>query len=306
MRRALRVIFFLAVLGAAGFYWLTRPDSIDAAELPDHQPDPQAGAMVFAAGGCVACHAAPEAQGDEEGGGAPVLSGGLELNTDFGIFVAPNISSDPEYGIGGWSDSEFVTAMKRGTSPEGRHYYPSFPYTSYTRMADADLLDLHAYLQTLPASQVTNRGHDLAFPYNFRRGLGLWKRLYLDATPVLADTSDPVVTRGRYLVEGAGHCAECHTPRDALGGLRTEVWLSGAPNPEGSGRIPNITPHEDGIGTWSENDIAYYLQSGFTPDFDSAGGAMVEVIESVSKLPDEDRAAIAAYLKAVPPVPGER
>lgn len=166
-------------------------------------------------------------------------------------------------------------------------------------MADGDLLDLFAYLKTLPPSDVASQPHEMGFPFNISRGIGLWKMLNLDPSPVLADVSDPQVERGRYLVEGPGHCGECHTPRDAMGGLRYDAWLSGGPNPDGEGSIPNITP---GGLDWAASDIAYYLESGFTPDFDSAGGSMVSVIRNTSQLPAEDREAIAAYLKAVPPV----
>nr|WP_244665352.1 cytochrome c [Afifella marina] len=289
----------LAAAACAGFYVVTMPQPIAAAALPAHEPDVANGERLFLAGSCASCHAAPKAEGEAK----LVLSGGLELDTDFGLFRVPNISSDPDAGIGSWSDIDFVNAMKRGLSPSGAHLYPAFPYTSYAKMRLADLLDLKAYLDTLPASSNRVAGHDLSFPYSLRRGIGLWKRLYLSEDPVIAvDENDAELMRGRYLVEGPGHCAQCHTPRDAFGGLETDRWLSGAPNPEGKGRIPNITPSDDGIGSWSLSDLTYYFESGFTPDFDSVGGPMVPVQENLAKLPPEDRAAIAAYLKAVPPL----
>ena len=136
MRRTIAVLAGLAVLGAAGFWWLTRPARVSAAALPAHQADAEAGRLVFTAGGCTSCHAAPGAEGDAR----LVLSGGLRLDSDFGTFLAPNISPHPEAGIGGWTEALFVTAMRHGTAPDGRHYYPAFPYTSYARMTDADLL----------------------------------------------------------------------------------------------------------------------------------------------------------------------
>jgi mono/diheme cytochrome c family protein len=146
--------------------------------------------------------------------------------------------------------------------------------------------------------------NELSFPFNVRRGVGLWQLAFLEPAPVVALPSDAseAVKRGRYLVEGPGHCGECHTPRlfGGLGGLDKAKWLSGAAAAEGEGRVPDITPSDDGIGDWSESDIAYYLETGFTPDFDSVGGAMVEVQKNMAKLPAEDREAIAAYLKAVP------
>jgi len=171
-------------------------------------------------------------------------------------------------------------------------------------MSATDIIDLKAYLDTLPAVRNSVAGHELGFPFNIRRGLGLWKRVYLSDAPVTEFASaDGLAERGRYLVEGPGHCGECHTPRDIAGGIRPAAWLSGGPNPEGKGIIPNITPHNDGLDAWSAKDIAYYLESGFTPEFDSVGGAMVAVQENMARLSAEDRAAIAAYLKALPARP---
>jgi len=139
-----------------------------------------------------------------------------------------------------------------------------------------------------------------------RRFIGLWKRLYLEPDPVIGlPAADAEVLRGRYLVEGPGHCGECHTPRDRLMGLERDRWLAGAPDPEGEGRVPNLTPHPDGLADWSGADIEYFLESGVDPDFDVVGGAMVEVQENLARLPAADREAIAAYLKAVPAVNSE-
>jgi len=224
--------------------------------------------------------------------------------TPFGTFRVPNISPDPVAGIGAWRELDFINAMRSGVSPDGRHYYPAFPYTSYTRMNLPDLLDLKAYLDSFDPVDAIVPDHDLDFPWNLRRAIGLWKLLYLDARPVLAKaTGDPLLEQGRYLVESVGHCAECHTPRDWLGGLRRGYWLAGAPSLDGEGRVPNITPSEDGLAGWSDRDIVRYLTSGFTPDYDTVGGSMAKVQENLALLPDSDRAAIAAYLKAVPPLP---
>ena len=191
-----------------------------------------------------------------------------------------------------------------GTGPDGSHFYPAFPYSSYARMNPADVADLFAFLKTLPAVSGKAPGHDLAFPFNIRRGLGLWKRLYLSSEPVIETPAravdEDLFERGRYLVEGPGHCGECHTPRNVIGGLETSRWLAGAKAAAGDGTIPNITPAEGGLASWSAADIAYYLESGFTPDYDSVGGEMVDVQENMAKLPAHDRKAIAAYLKAIP------
>ena len=301
-----RIVQTGGVLVAAGLvvgWWLTMPQTISAEDLPVHTPDPVAGERVFWAGGCASCHATPvngkRARGDDK----LLLGGGLELDTPYGVFRVPNISPHAESGIGDWSMIDFVNAMQRGVSPQGRHYYPSFPYTSYAKMSVEDVMDLKAYLDTLPPLDGYVDAHTLGFPWSVRRGIGLWKRRYLDGNPVIdVDPSDPVVLRGRELVEGAGHCAECHTSRDRFGGLLASQWLAGAPNPEGRGRMPNITPGGKNTADWSAADITYYLESGFTPDFDTVGGSMVAVQENMAMLPAADRGAIAAYLKAIPGV----
>jgi mono/diheme cytochrome c family protein len=296
MRRALTVLVAGVVLLGL---WVTSPATLDA--LPAYTPDAENGERVFIAGGCSSCHSTPVDGKRARGDGKLILGGGLALETDFGVFHVPNISPDDESGIGAWSELDFVNAMQRGTSPDGRHYYPAFPYTSYARMTLEDVRDLKAYLATLQPSTKPSLSHELGFPWSLRRGIGIWKRLYLSEDPVIViDDSDPALTRGRYLVEAVGHCGECHTPRDGFGGLDTGRWLSGAPNPDGAGRIPNITPGADTIGDWSVADLAYYFQSGFTPDFDTVGGSMVAVQENLAALSEADRNAIASYLKAVP------
>jgi mono/diheme cytochrome c family protein len=234
----------------------------------------------------------------------PELVGGVRLETDFGIFVAPNISQHEEDGIGAWSIEDFANAMLRGVSPGGNHYYPAFPYTSYTRMSPSDVGDLYAFLRTLPPVEGEAAAHELGFPYSFRRGLGLWKLLYLDDGPaVVLENPSEQVALGQYLVEGPGHCGECHTPRKLTGALDTSQWLAGAKAAEGEGNVPNITPGENGIGAWSEADIITMLETGFTPEFDSVGGDMAVVQRHMARLPASDREAIAAYLKAIPGLP---
>jgi mono/diheme cytochrome c family protein len=300
MRRIARALAGLLVLGIAAAWWLTRPQTVASQDLPDHVPDPLAGEQIFWAGGCASCHASPVNGKRAKGKDKLLLGGGLELDTEYGVFRVPNISSHADDGIGGWALVDFVNAMQRGVSPDGRHYYPSFPYTSYARMPVEDVMDLKAFLDTLPPVEGRIPPHSLGFPWTIRRGIGAWKRRYLDAGPIMSAASSTLVDRGRMLAEGAGHCGECHTPRDRLGGLIRDRWLAGARNPEGEGRVPNITPGGKNISEWSTADIAYYLESGFTPEFDTVGGSMVAVQENMSKLSNEDRAAIAAYLKALP------
>lgn len=270
--------------------------------------DVKNGEYLFHAGGCVSCHAAPASDKcDDPKYKEPLkLVGGRCLKTPFGTFNVPNITQDRQTGIGGWSDEDFINAMTKGTAPDGSNYYPAFPYASYQRMARADLLDLKAYLNTLEAAPSQVPGHDLSFPYNIRWGLGFWKWLYLDEKPFAPDPAkSDAINRGAYLVNGPGHCGECHSPRTWMGGMIEASKLSGAPNPEGKGRISNITPHATGIGSWSEKDIIYALETGFTPEGDVMGGAMAKVQENMAKLSAEDRAAIAAYLKSIPAIASE-
>lgn len=303
LRRIGLALIVLAALAAGTFFWLTAPRTVEASTVPEGAGDPERGEVMFWAGGCAGCHAAP---GAESGPERLVLAGGVALKTPFGTFRAPNISPHPDAGIGNWSNLDFVNAMARGVAPDGRHYYPAFPYTSYQRMTVADMVDLKAFIDTLEPVATASAAHEIGFPFNIRRGIGLWKTVHLDGEPFSPDPSgDEVLNRGKYLVEGPGHCGECHTPRNAFGGLDRAQWLAGGPNPDGDGRIPNITPHADGIADWTLVDIAYALESGFTPEFDSFGGSMVEVQRNMAMLPPEDRQAIAAYLKSVPPLPSE-
>jgi len=299
MGRLLRWTALIVVVGAAVGWFVTGPDSLDPARFEGLTGDVARGATVFAAAGCASCHTAPDAGPDADGVALPVLAGGRSFASAFGTFVAPNISSDPDVGIGAWTDGDILTAIMRGVGPDGAHLYPSFPYTAYGRASPQDMLDLVAYLRTLPADATPNQPHQLAFPFNIRRAVGAWKLLYRrDDWTVQGDLTDQQA-RGRYLSEALAHCGECHTPRNALGGLQPGQWLAGAPNPSGQGRIPNITP---GALQWTEGQIAEYLKSGFTPEFDTAGGEMAAVVRNTSRLSDDDRLAIAAYLKVVPPV----
>lgn len=295
MRKLIWLAGLACALGGGVFWALTRPETLPADWAEGLQADPQAGALVFAAAGCASCHAAPKAEGEAR----LILSGGHALASDFGTFHAPNISPDPQAGIGNWSLDDFANAVMRGVSPEGAQYYPAFPYTSYRHMKAQDVVDLYAFIRTLPASGVASLPHELQFPFTIRRGLGLWKARYVTDDFALQGELSPAEERGRYLAEALSHCGECHTPRDALGGLDPTKWLAGAPNPSGEGRIPNITPAEL---DWSEDDLVAYFTSGLTPDYDSAGGTMAEVVTNLAQLPEADRRAIAAYLKRVPAI----
>jgi mono/diheme cytochrome c family protein len=193
--------------------------------------------------------------------------------------------------------------MLRGTSPDGQHYYPAFPYTSYRLMRMGDVRDLFAYLKTLPPVAGAVRAHDVSFPFNLRRLLGGWKWLFLGSGSFQPDPNQSAEwNRGAYLVNGPGHCAECHSPRNALGGIVSGQRFAGGPNLEGEGFVPNITQKR--LSDWSEDDIAYLLESGNTPDGDTVGGSMTPVIRNTAQLSPQDRMAMAVYLKSLPPVEG--
>jgi mono/diheme cytochrome c family protein len=290
----------LAIVGGIAGFVLTMPSRIPASALAARTPNLANGETMFNIGGCASCHATPNQEDTTR------LGGGLALATPFGTFRVPNISPDAKFGIGDWSEVDFVNAVKMGVDDEGDHLYPAFPYTSYQRMRLDDVRDLFAYLKTLPAADTPSQPHDLPFPFNVRRGLGLWKLLYVDGKDFKPDSSrDQVWNRGAYLVEGPGHCAECHSPRNLIGGIDSDRRFAGGVDAEGKGWVPNITPHADGIPNYSAKDIAYLLETGFTPDFDSVGSSMADVVKNTSKLSADDRAAIAAYIKSLPPRPGK-
>ena len=293
----------ITILCSVAFYTLTIPGSYNFEFPPKHIPDIANGEDMFWVGGCASCHASADS--------SLLLEGGKQINTPFGVFRVPNISTDPEFGIGDWSMSEFTNAMINGVSPDGQHYYPAFPYPYYQLMYIEDVMDLKYFLDTLPASNKSTDLHELNFPYSIQRGVGLWKQLYLNGSGLkMKPANSSLYERGKYLVEGPGHCGACHTPRDLLGGGISDLRLAGARsleiNPDSSDNKaewnPNITPHSDGLAGWGDRDIAYLLETGFTPDFDTVSGSMVEVQENLAKLPPSDLQAMAVYLKSLPAI----
>ncbi len=272
--------------------------ALGLAEAGGETPEAERGAYLFAAAGCVACHTDVKNHG-------PVAAGGRALKTPFGTFYGPNITSDPEDGIGRWSDADFIRALREGVSPDGSHYYPAFPYTSYTRITDADMLAIKAYIFTLPPIRKPDQPHELPLPLRWRLPLAIWKELNFAPGAFTPDPArDANWNRGAYLSEALTHCSECHTPRDWTGGLVESRKYAGTPDgPEGE-KTPNITPDvETGIGTWTAGRIARLLETGLLPDGDVVGSLMGEVVEhSTSRLTDEDRDAIAAYLLSLPPI----
>lgn len=298
MKKMLLLFVVAAALIGAGVFWLlTIPVSIPASALAAYTPNVDNGKTMFAIGGCASCHMT---QNQED---RTKVGGGHALKSPFGVFHVPNISPDKNDGIGNWSEADFVTGMMKGTSPDRSHYYPSFPYTSFQRMRTEDVRDLFAYMKTLPAVAGKIRDHELPFPFNIRRTLGGWKLLFLDGEPFKPDAGQSAKwNRGAYLVNGPGHCAECHSPRNLLGGISSGKRFAGGPAPDGKGNVPNITQAK--LKSWSEADIAEFLSSGMTPDADFAGGSMADVIRNTAQLSKDDREAMAAYIKSLAPIEG--
>ena len=295
LRRIFLALVIAAVIGCAIFWWLTIPVTTAASSLPAYKPDPANGLTTFNVGGCSSCHAVP---------GQPdrlKLGGGLAIPSPFGTFYSPNISPDPADGIGRWSEAEFVSAVLKGTAPSGVHYFPAFPYASYAHARVEDIRDLFAYLKTLPAVQGRTRDHDVPFPFNVRRAVGLWKLLFLGEAQFKPDPSQSAQwNRGAYLVNGPGHCAECHSPRNFLGAIVEGRRFSGGPSPDGQGGVPNITPAK--LGKWTVDDFAFLLEDASTPDSGPVGGAMVDVVRNTAQLTKEDRTAMGVYLKSLAPI----
>jgi mono/diheme cytochrome c family protein len=296
MRRLALLFIALALAGFAVFWFVTAPSRIvQAGDKAFEAPgDAALGKIVFFAGGCASCHATPN-QPDRLR-----LGGGLEMKSPFGSFYAPNISPHTRDGIGSWTNADMANALMRGVSPGGAHYYPAFPYTSYAGMKLDDARHLMAYIRTLAPVEGRVRDHDLGFPFNIRRTLGGWKFLFFKPAPI---TDDPARSaswnRGRYLTEALAHCAECHSPRNALGALDDTKRYAGGPEAHGSGWVPNITPRA--LKDWTRGEWVQLLQMGLTAEGDSVGGSMGSVVKNIAELPKEDAAAMAEYLMSLPP-----
>ncbi|TCK02352.1 c-type cytochrome [Marinobacterium mangrovicola] len=290
-RLFIRLVLLLGVvsIGLGGVALTgTEPGSASLAEL---NGDVGRGAYLARASGCIACHTNTDA------GGSP-LAGGAPLETAFGTFYAPNLTTDKIEGIGAWSIDDFARAVREGVSPEGDPYYPAFPYGFYTRFSDQDVADLWAAFKTVPPVAQPSKPQQLGFPFNIRSGLHLWQEMYFDPgrfQPVAEQ--DTQYNRGKFLVEAAGHCAACHTSRNLLGALDQDDPFAGAEGLPGGGSSPAIHAEALKQRGWSVQDLAYALSSGITPDGDVLGATMGEVIrEGTAFLSDEDRQAIATYL----------
>jgi len=284
-----RRTFALAALATVTF--ATSAHAQDAAAI-------ERGKYLYTAAGCEGCHTDVKNKGEK-------LAGGRALVTPFGTYYGPNITPDKDYGIGNWTDAQFIRALREGISPSGEHYFPVFPYPSFTKMTDRDILDIKAYIFSQPAVARPDVPHDIKFPFGFRFTMAIWKMLFLDEGPMQPDPAhDAQWNRGAYLVRAVTHCGECHTERNFLGATRRDRELGGSPiGPDGRS-VPNITPTErTHVNQWSVEEIAEVLSSGLTPEGDTVGNGMDEVVANTGKLTEEDRTAIAVFVKSMPPVP---
>jgi mono/diheme cytochrome c family protein len=253
------------------------------------------GKLLFNAAGCLACH---KPGPDLKGVDASLPAGGAPFKTPVGVFYPPNLTPDPETGIGKWTDAQFVNAVQRGLSPEGEHLVPAFPYTSYARMKTEDVLDIRAYLASLPPVVSPEKAPDIPMPVALRRGVGLWKNVGFDTARWQPDPSKPESwNRGSYLANGPGHCNECHTPRNALMVPDMSRQFAGGPHPEGVGKVPSLRDLV-GRGKYKDAaDLASAFENGEMMGYEHmSSGGMGEVQSNLAKLPEKDVQALAEYI----------
>ena len=287
----------LAVLGLAAFWGVTKPRPLDAASIPQHTADIANGEKLFHASGCHSCHLPSKDSGLD----AASVAGGAPLHTPVGTLYPPNITPDPETGIGKWTDAEFVNAMQKGIGKDGGHLIPAFPYTSYTHMKIEDVLDIKGHLMSLAPIKNAVPAHDVLGLPIVRFGLGGWKFIGLDETKTVADAAQSESwNRGKYLVDGPGHCNECHTPRTLFMTSDTSKYLAGGPHPEGDGMVPSL---RDLVGRKKYKDAADLtsaLQFGEMMGYSKlSSGGMGKVQTNMSKLPEADVKAIAEYITSL-------
>jgi mono/diheme cytochrome c family protein len=280
----IRPVFLLVLLFAAG------------SSLAEG--DAKRGEYLAKAAGCIGCHT-------EEKDGAVPFAGGRALKTPFGTFYGPNITPDKKAGIGSWSEADFMRALRQGDRPDGSNYFPAFPYPSFTKITDSDMRDLWAFLRTLPPSAQPSKEHDLWFFFGWRWTVTFWKWFFFTpgAFAAIPGASD-VVNRGAYLVQALGHCGECHTPRNFLGGPKSSRFLAGGKGPDGKA-VANLTP--TGLKKQGDKEIKDFLVTGLTAEGDVPAEAMGEVIKNTtSQLTPADLDALIAYLRTIPPLPSEK
>lgn len=252
------------------------------------------GKYLAVLGDCAGCHTAPL---------GAAFAGGLPFHSTFGTVYSTNITPDQGTGIGGWTEEQFYRALHDGIAPGGRHLYPALPYAYFTRITRRDTADLFAYLKTLRPVDAPPTPNKLTFPFNIRRGLAFWNALYLDKSPPKIPAGATAQwKRGEYLVNGLGHCAACHTPKTILfGDIRSNALTGGV---VGHWYSANLTGGDiDGLGRWSQAELAQYLATGRNKYATAAGTMQEKVTSSTSRMTGADRAAIAAYFKSLPARP---
>jgi len=282
-----RINYLAALLGVVGCI-SSMSMALASDDLLEH------GRYVFYAAGCISCHTRDQ-----------LMAGGRPVVTPFGTFYPPNATPQREYGIGRWSKEDFIRALREGLNPQGEHYYPAFPYPSYTRMTHQDMLALYAYLMSLPESSREIRPHNLHWPFSSRLMMSFWKARRFAPGEFSADPEKSTQwNRGAYLADALGHCGECHTPRDYMGASRRDRYLAGiCAGPDGR-RVPNITPdRETGIGNWTYEQLMRFLRTGKRPDGVFTDSLMAEVLgTSTMRLTGEDLQSLATYLHSLPPI----
>ena len=292
-KRNLWALALLAVSGLLVFWVASTPHPLSQVDVPAHTADLENGKLLYNIGGCISCHASVA--------DAEVPSGGKPLTTPIGILYPPNLTPDPETGLGKWSDVNFVNAMQKGIGPDGTHLIPAFPYTSYAHMKVEDVLDIKAYLDSLPPVKNASMPHEVPFQFIVRRGLGLWKWIGLDETKFVADAKQTSSwNRGAYLVNGPGHCSECHTPRTTFMSSDVAKLFQGGPHPDGKGKVPSLRDLT-GRGRYKDTkDLVLAFQNGEELGYDKmSSGGMGEVRKNIAKLPEADIAAIADYVMSL-------
>ena len=299
MKRFILTVFLLGLVVAVGLLYLGRPVPIYPSNIPAHEANVENGKLLYTAGGCLSCHKPGPDMADAD---KKLPSGGAPLHTPIGTFYPPNLTPDNETGIGEWKDWEFVSAMKNGVSPGKQHYLPAFPYTSYAAMSTSDILDIYAYLKTLKAVNSPARNPDVPLPWVLRLGVGMWKLLALDTTTFKPDPQQSKTwNRGAYLVNGAGHCGECHTPRNLLMIWDKSRFMAGGPHPEGGkAKVPSLRGLLERKRFKDQKDLVSAFQWGEAFGYeDISSGGMGSVQENLSNLPEADLLAIAEYLTSL-------
>jgi mono/diheme cytochrome c family protein len=299
MKRAIvALVVVLAVIGG-GWFWMTSHQGYLPVD-PEARPQPNAttqvlqrGEYLARAGDCVACHTEPT--------GKP-FAGGRPMATPFGAIYVPNITPDDETGIGLWTAEDFYRMMHTGLSRDGTLLYPAMPFAQYTKVTRADCDAIFAYLMSLPPVKQKNRPHELRFPFNKRELLVGWRTLYFREGEYRADPAQSAQwNRGAYLVEGLGHCTMCHTAVNALGGTKESKEFEGGMIPNQNWYAPSLTNNrEGGLGDWNLKDIGDLLQVGISQRATTYGPMAEVTYNSLQYMTDEDTAAMAVYLKALP------